>query len=234
MKERSQMETILRVWDAEQIKDLMSRRAMYSSNEERERELNELWVTRPENRETASFGRNYGYYVGMDAIRSYYVDAHRARVARCGGVGCMEAHAVSSPYLILAEDGQTARGLWYSIGHETYPGSDGGLTPLWVMDKVAADFIKEDGAWKIWHLILSNDVWNPASVPMDALPDKLPEEMDWVKEEFGHPTVEMKTHEPLYLWSDNYPPMPEPYETYDPRHSYAPEGHPNYRKEALV
>ena len=39
-------------------------------------------------------------------------------------------------------------------------------------------------------------------------------------------------HDPLYLWSDDFPAMPRPYETIDAAHSYGPEGHPNYRKEA--
>ena len=50
--------TMWRVWAVEQIKDLMSRRAMYSANEERERELDELWVKRPDHQASAAFGRN--------------------------------------------------------------------------------------------------------------------------------------------------------------------------------
>ena len=80
MRQYSEWETMKRVWDVEEIKDLMSRRAVYSANEERERELKELWVNQPDHMATASFGRNYGYYVGMDAIRSYYVDSHQTRI----------------------------------------------------------------------------------------------------------------------------------------------------------
>ena len=42
MRQYSEWETMKRVWDVEEIKDLMSRRAVYSANEERERELKEL------------------------------------------------------------------------------------------------------------------------------------------------------------------------------------------------
>ena len=116
MSNYDEKNTMWRVWAVEQIKDLMSRRAMYSANEERARELDELWVSQSAHQATASFGRNYGYYVGLDAIRSYYVDAHQKRIDALNGVGYMECHAVSSPYVELAEDGQSARGLWYSIG----------------------------------------------------------------------------------------------------------------------
>ena len=59
-------ETMLRVWDVEEIKKLMSRRVYYIANEWRARELDELWVSDPEHQKTASFGRNTGYYVGME------------------------------------------------------------------------------------------------------------------------------------------------------------------------
>lgn len=231
MKQYSEMETMSRVWDVEEIKDLMSRRAVYSANEERDRELRELWVREPEHQTTAAFGRNYGYYVGMDAIRAYYVDRHQQRIAALSGAGYMECHTVTSPYVELARDGKSARGLWYSIGQETYPGPDGKPQALWVNDKVAADFLLEADGWKIWHLVLSNDVWHPAGVPMGAMPVKLPAEMDWIAREFGTPTIPMQVHDPLYLWSDDYPAIPKPYETMDGEHSYGPEGHPNYRKE---
>ena len=133
MKKKKKKNTMWRVWAVEQIKDLMSRRAMYSANEERARELDELWVSQPAHQATASFGRNYGYYAGLDAIRSYYVDAHQKRIDALNGVGYMECHAVSSPYVELAEDGQSARGLWYSIGQETYPDENGHVRGLWAI-----------------------------------------------------------------------------------------------------
>ena len=78
---RSNEERIVRVWDVEQVKDLMSRRSIYEATGRRQEELDELWVQVPENRKTASFGRNWGYYVGTDEIRQFYVDAYAAREA---------------------------------------------------------------------------------------------------------------------------------------------------------
>lgn len=230
MKQSSELETMRRVWAVEQIKDLMSRRALYSANEERSRELEELWVQDPEHRDSAAFGRNDGYYVGMKAIWTYYVEQHKARLESLDGMGYMECHAVSSPYVELAGDGRSARGLWYSIGQETYPGPDGRPRGLWVNDKVAADFLLEESGWRIWHLVLSNDVWHPAGLPMGAMPDKLPAELDWIAAEFGQPTIPMVVHNPLYLWSDDYPAIPKPYDTMTAAYSYGPEGHPRYRK----
>ena len=44
--------------------------------------------------------------------------------------------------------------------------------------------------------------------------------------EFGTPTIPMNVHDNTYNWADNYPPMPEPYDTLTPELSYGPEGHP--------
>ena len=54
---RSNEERILRVWDIETIKDLMSRRTIYETQEQH---AQELWVQLPENQATASFGKNWG------------------------------------------------------------------------------------------------------------------------------------------------------------------------------
>ena len=105
-----------RVWDVEEIKKLMSRRVYYIANEWRARELDELWVSDPEHQKTASFGRNTGYYVGMEEIRKYYVDRHLAEMG--DGTGYLSNHPVSTGLVREAEDGRTAKGMWYSIAQE--------------------------------------------------------------------------------------------------------------------
>jgi hypothetical protein len=67
-------ELVVRLWDKEEIKDLMSRRCYYKQNDWRQQELQELWVTDPEYKATASLSNNLGYFVGMDDITAYYVD----------------------------------------------------------------------------------------------------------------------------------------------------------------
>ena len=84
---RSNEERILRVWDIETIKDLMSRRTIYEAQEQHAQELEDLWVQLPEHQATASFGKNWGYYVGMEEIRRYYVttknSSHQAIQVGC-------------------------------------------------------------------------------------------------------------------------------------------------------
>ncbi len=239
-------ELVARLWDTEDIKDLMSRRFYLSAAERRREELTELWVSQPEHMATASFGRNWGYYVGMEAISQYYVvkhdqerKAHLKAIAAADssvadvpenlGIGCMNQHPVSTPLVELSGDGKTARGLWYCIAQETVSRPDGTAQALWVAEKMGVDFVKEDGKWKIWHLVIANDFTNEAGEDFSEQSAYLPEGQDPVKVEFGSPTIPMLTHDRAFNWCDNYPPEPKPYYSYSDAESYGPLGHPDYQ-----
>ena len=97
----------------EEIKKLIHKRVIYIANEMRKEELNDLWVQDPEHKKTASFGRNTGYYTGMDAIYDYYVVHHQkereeqlkklhaanpaiADIPQNLHIGCLSSHPVST------------------------------------------------------------------------------------------------------------------------------------------
>jgi len=240
-------ERIIRVWDIEIIKDLMSRRSFYIANDMRREELNELWVTTPKCRRTASLGSNWGYYVGMDEISNYYVvkhaeDRQKLLDAACAvnpeiencrenlGYGCMSFHPVSTPLVVLSGDGKTAKGTWYVIGQESTFRPSGSASCHWYNDKLAADFVKENGDWKIWHLVVSNDVHTEAGESVSKMPTRMPKGSNPAEVGFegGNPTVKMLTHNVIMNWGDNYPPLPEPYFHFEDEISYGPEGHPKY------
>ena len=245
-------ELLVRILDKEEIKNLMARRAFYQANNQRRREIDELWVTEPELRATASYGRNWGYYVGLQSIENYYVTAHeekqRAALETLGvealpenyGWGCSSFHETTTPMLYIAGDGKTARGLWHVPGQETIMRPNGEAECYWTMDDMAADFVKEDGGWKLWHLVVCNDFFVEAGTDFqEGTLDPLTG-YDPFREEFGVPDVPMVVHNPRYNLGDNYPPMPLPYETYTVEGSMAPEGHPRrpdgyykYMKEGL-
>lgn len=238
-------ERIRRVWDIETIKDIMSKRSFYIASDMRREELNKLWVTKRENQETASFGSNWGYYVGMDEISAFYVVKHgeernaqlkgycaaHPEVEYCMenlGYGSMICRPMSTPMVILSGDGETAKGLWYSIGQESIASGAGEATCRWYNDKVAADFIKENGQWKIWHIVVSNDLSVLAGENVSDMPTK-PAPGTYVPElEFGEPTIKMLTHNGAMNWSDNYPFIPDLYFCFIDEISYGPEGHPEY------
>lgn len=238
-------ERMRRVWDVEIIKDLMARRAFYMANDMRREELNDLWVAEPENRKTASFGSNWGWYVGMDEISHYYVVRHdierKAQLAAyCAahpeventeanqGYGCYVCRPVSTPLVVISGDGETAKGMWYSIGCDCAAAGAGEAECRWFNDKIAADFIKEDGAWKIWKIVVSNDLSVRAGESADDLPTVIPVEQNPAAIEFGEPTISMLTHNNALNWSDDYPFLPKEYFRYKEELGYGPEGHPKY------
>ena len=216
-REYTDDELIRRVTDIEEIKKVANKRVYYMINEWREQELQDLWVTDPSYQATASFGKNTGYYVGMDNICSYYVTKHAADLG--DGVGTMNAHPISTGLVELAGDGKTAKGLWYCIGQETVPGK-----AMWVTGKVAMDFVKEGDSWKIWHVVEANDLSGEAGARYsDGTPYWEPEN-DPIVKAFGTPDVAVLAHDPNFNWWDDYPAMPEPYDTWSDGISYGPEG----------
>lgn len=66
--------------------------------------------------------------------------------------GTMLEHPLSSPIIVVAGDGKTAKATFVSLGHEThYNPQTGKHDPEWAYGKYAIDFIKQNGEWKIWH-----------------------------------------------------------------------------------
>ena len=210
-------ELIRRVWDVEEIKKTANKWVYYQANEWREQELDQLWTR--DHADTASFGGNTGVYVGLPSIRKWYTAGTR-------GAGCLTSHPISTGLVELAGDGGTAKGLWYCIGQESKPGQ-----ALWMTGKVAIDFVKEDGAWKIWHVVEANDLSGEAGANYSEGSPYWEPETDPVAQAFGTPDVAVLTHDPNFNWWDNYPAMPEPYETFTDEISYGPEGfRPPYNK----
>ena len=210
-RDLTQRQQLQRLWDIEDIKKLVHKRVIYIANNWRERELDELWTK--EHAGEATFGSNTGYYTSMDSIRRWYTAGDRS-------VGYLTHHPVSTDLVEVAKDGKTARGLWYSIGQETVPGK-----AMWVSGKIAVDFIKEEDAWKILHVVESNDVTCGAGEDYGAGEVYWDPAADPIAQAFGKPDIEKITHDPNFNWWDNYPAMPEPYDTWSDRESYAPAGY---------
>ena len=238
----TERELIQRVWDIEDVMSLMNRRVYYVAQGLRRQELNDLWVRESDHRKTASFGRNYGYYLGMDEIVRYYVVEHEEQrqaildeycaaypdienIPANLNIGFTTLGPTSTPVVEIAQDRATARGIWYSIAQETTGRPGGKSQAIWRGEKVAADFVREGDEWKIWHLVITTDYTNPAGVRHEDEPFSYAPGTDPLQVEFGRPTMPVLTHDNRYHWSDDYPYVPDPYETFTPSQSYAPEGH---------
>ncbi len=265
-------ELVTRLWDKEEIKDLMSRRCYYKQNDWRQKELDELWVSHEDHRASASLANNLGYFVGMGDIKRYYVDGIAEKRAaqlemvrdsypdaECGN-SVMNAHTYHTVMVELSGDGKTARYLAYDHGHQTDPQPDGGAKGYWTSGHILADLVKEDGTWKIWHIKGMHDLTIPAAPVPGAgggfggpppqegddgndgpppeggegggpggppmMPDMGP---DPYEDDYGVPTVALP-YEVKWGWNDLPKQMPNTYspnETYEPKISYGPEGHPD-------
>ena len=241
MPRKNDADMIQMVTDIEEVRDLMSLRSYYQAADLRQKELDELWVSEPMHAAKASYGSNYGYYYGKSEVKRWYVDEFtQKRKAQLKvycekhgipedeslmGAGSMYMCPMSTSIVRIADDGQSAKGIWYSIGQQTDLQPDGTARGLWMYCKICADFVKEDGKFKIYHIVCTNDQNYYCGTRYDA-DTYIADEDDPMKMEFGTPTIPMNVHDNTYNWADNYPPMPEPYDTLTLENSYGPEGHP--------
>ena len=164
--------------DEQAVENIMSRHVLYHCYGEHREEMEEIWVQEPANQATAVFGRNQGYEVGYDYIWQSYVVEHDASwlqsaTAWCnengvdisgmtdeeiidvyGGVGQLLLHVTTTAIIEVADDGLTAKGYWYTPGMLKQTDFDN-ADSMW--ENYGADFIKENGEWKIWHLHMYTD-----------------------------------------------------------------------------
>ena len=233
-------EEIERIWDLEQVKTVMAKHAYLYSGDQRRRELDELWVQSPEHRSTASQGYNNGFYCGMEEIARHYVlerFQHRQSQSRSFlendpsltpasalGLGIFNVHSANTPVIYVAEDGQTARYLAFDFGLYTAGKPDGDCDAFFTAGNVYCELCKEQGDWKIWHLILEHDHSIPVGQDYGDVPTVLRPGDDPAAEEAGTPPTARQLHDPMLGWEHLYQDMPKAYHTYDALHSYGPEG----------
>lgn len=185
---------------------------------------------------------NDGCYVGSAAVRGYYdtiaentaIISHTLRdlfpqqlghlsEAELFGVGQLHGLPITTPIIELAEDGQTAKGLWHVHGCDNTLTACGPLS-TWSLGFLAIDFRLEQDQWRIWHVLHAEDVAAPMGeswlhpVPRDPKP------------EFA--AVAALKKPPYTVQRQNYipyapdrpftppPPLPEPYSTFADTFSY--------------
>lgn len=242
-------EQVYLLWDKEEIKDLMSRHAYYTANDERRRAIRELWVASDENRKTASLGYNNGYYTGLDnIIRHYVVDTRDQRFETLKayhdasgvdlseknlGYGASFVHTMNTPYIEIAGDGKTAKYIGYDCGLYCIGSPDGSADSNFTFAKVFADLKKEGDTWKIWHLLTTYDHIIPAGKNYGDLDPEAPWGADIVERACGDPTVRDVAYDALYGWVDVWERLPRPYYTFDNAKAYTAEGKPACYKIGL-
>jgi SnoaL-like domain len=103
---------------------------------------------------------------GTDAARRCFHGFHDWLMKEAvGAEGAMMQHTLAIPVIEIAGDGQTAKGVWMSPGHEAHT-IDGKQTSIWCWGTYGEDFIKENGQWKIrnHHVYLNRMSGSPTGL----------------------------------------------------------------------
>lgn len=96
----------------------------------------------------------------------------------------MPMHVLASPVIEIAEDGMSAKGLWYTPGfalrHDYVKGT---VDVAWMWEKYGGDFVYENGEWRFLRLLICMDMstgepnsWTEPRPPMGPPPEE--EEFD--------------------------------------------------------
>jgi len=142
--------------------------------------------------------------------------------------GLLFLHPNETPYIEIAGDLKTAKGVWITDGIETGRNSvTKQLDPHWAWGAYGIDFINENGEWKFWHFHIYrlfaphyNTSWVEweADNPPSMIPSK-----DGVRKQISRkadgPPVDdypYRANE-VFIWK---PDPPEPYETFNETFSY--------------
>lgn len=194
-------------------------------------------------RDDISLVVNEGCYAGRSAVAGYYEALHQKNLLttrlimakypekfqgktpeEAYGCGLLNYKPLDTPVVEIAGDGKTARGIW-TCRNSYSDLRPSGPVAFYEWGWVAADFIKEPEGWKIWHLQILNDVHVQAGCQYNQREQPYPvvEGFEAIAQfKMPEPTIK-KTVRPLYA-ADRpktlSPEVPEPYETFDPAHSY--------------
>lgn len=150
--------------DIQEIMNVISMYAIMDAQGKNREQLNEIWAM---NMPDVCWIDNDATWIGPEAVETHYADGwekHKKEYLqevlkinpglendpKNALIGHLKMHAVCSPIIEIAGDGQTAKGMFDSPGFAT-DAVGGEFRPLWTWGRMFVDFIKVDGKWKIWH-----------------------------------------------------------------------------------
>ena len=223
-----------------EVQNVMSKHAYYHSAGRNYEELADIWVKHTPN---PTFSNPHGSWVGMDHIRAAYGELNRdnqdksmkalaakypgIKVApESRGVGEWIIHTLTTPIIEVAGDGKTAKAMWYSPGAGVSARPDGKAGGTWFFEKYGVDFVKEDGAWRIWHIQMFYDLTGPLEHGLADVPVRPtgPREQGERRPEDPRMKMQKAPVNPYPEWSPTTVPVvvpwPKPYYTFSETFSY--------------
>ena len=193
-------------------------------------------------REDVCLTFNDGSYIGAEAVKRYYdavVERNRLSAKllqdrlpeKLGGrsedeiygIGPFQVKPLTAPVVEVAEDGQTAKGLWFCLGCSAEVTSRG-PEANWTWGYFAGDFVYEDD-WKIWHLQYLNDVDSLCGQSWGREITPYPEQPEFAAlKDFAYPPYTLAENVRALYSVDRpltaAPRIPEPYDTFANTFSY--------------
>lgn len=143
-----------RLWDAHEVANLMGLYVHFNRNG---LDADTVGLFAVDDAEIAVEFPGEGRYVGKDEVAKRLTWNERMR--RAGKVefyGRFGEQMLTSPIIVVADDGQTAKALWSRQGYEAVNTARDPHRPniatLVTTGKYAVDFKKVGDQWKIWHL----------------------------------------------------------------------------------
>ncbi|MGC3981154.1 MAG: nuclear transport factor 2 family protein [Steroidobacteraceae bacterium] len=89
-----------------------------------------------------------GVFHGTEGVHKVFVDMLGKLY---NYTGMLALHELTTPVIEVAQDGKTAKGMWFTWGANTNNHPQRGLIPIWQSLKYNHVFIKEEGRWKFLH-----------------------------------------------------------------------------------
>ena len=219
MAEKSLEQKIQRALDFQEVANVMNKYELLLSAGQYD-EVVELFAKRTPGVRTEMM---WGVYEGTEGIKRLFGrgGVHEWMQGKTGDLkpGLMFSLPNANPFIEVAGDGKTAKGVWVCHGHEASPSvEDGKPHAYWLFARRACDFVKEDGVWKMWHYHVYGGYHTPYEksfiegiehpeypLPDELKPDKPPTTSWWYKVDVAF------KYEPV---------LPEPYETFDEKDAY--------------
>jgi hypothetical protein len=163
-----------------QVQNVMSKHEYYHAAGMHIEEINDLWVAADgPNAESATFASPAWVMQGISTIMAAYGQSNQDNRWRAlkkineiypeieitkenlGAGNEYPVHMSTTPVIEVAGDGKTAKGVWYSPGYSLSVAIDQdgkvGARGIIFYEKYGADFILEDGVWKMWHCQMAYD-----------------------------------------------------------------------------
>lgn len=235
-------ERIDRAYAAVECEKVMARHVYYHAGGVHRQEIEEFWTKR----EDCTWAHNFGQ---MDCrenyIRCYAEDQERdtkemyetvlkiypeiAKVKDYRAITEEAMHLLASPIIEVAEDGQSAKGLFYTPGciFSTL-NPEQAKEGMWIWERYGADFILEDGKWVYLNLKVCCDLGGPMDIEgwttLPPFQPPAPEEGEEQTGPVGHPVGKPG---PLHYnlsqtqLPQTRPFIPVPYRTFSETYSYA-------------